>query len=516
MSVVVPTFKSVSRADFNPGLRQGQRYRHHYGDYRLECRSTLLRQQLWHSHSSRLGQLSTQRADQVGAARFFNNPRVTPAELIYRCTQLDAPALAGKHLLAIIDSSNINVSLADNGRHELVAHLGCSDAKGTKPGYLFTPTILLDSELGTTLGVADVVIGYRPPAAATDAKQNRRLRGQRSKQLDYWDKEDSVWAHAVSNTMHQLQGVDTSVTFVADRGADIFELYEHLAQWPTANFVVRLKHNRQVTTPVDDQVHRIATLMASLVAVDERPIKVRALNHRSKTRGKERQRRRGRTGRLQLRYVKVNLQAPANSNGKVDSQRAIQLTVVDVVERLETVPIGEKPIHWCLLTTQEVVSVEQAWAVVDNYRKRWTIEQNFRLLKVDGLDLECSQLQQPEALQKLAIMQITNTLRAQRLVQLRDGEFELPIEEVFDEAERVVLDQLASYVPGKTALSANPHPRDRAAYGIWLVARFGGWTGYASQRPPGYKRIERGLARFDLLVAHYRATQPPSQDVCTP
>jgi len=50
-------------------------------------------------------------------------------------------------------------------------------------------------------------------------------------------------------------------------------------------------------------------------------------------------------------------------------------------------PAGRLRGSWWLLTNLEVKTVEDAWGVVEAYRKRWQVEEFFRLLKA-GLGVE--------------------------------------------------------------------------------------------------------------------------------
>ena len=52
----------------------------------------------------------------------------------------------------------------------------------------------------------------------------------------------------------------------------------------------------------------------------------------------------------------------------------------------------------------------------------------------------------------------------------------------------------------KTELQKNHQPTNTLAWAAWIIARLGGWSGYASHKPPGPITIHKGLAKFQLLV----------------
>ncbi|MFV8282890.1 hypothetical protein ACNKXS_15380, partial [Christiangramia marina] len=60
--------------------------------------------------------------------------------------------------------------------------------------------------------------------------------------------------------------------------------------------------------------------------------------------------------------------------GSHAQQASVALSVVEIRERPETVPPGEEPVHWILLTTHNVQDVEQALQIVAWYKQRWQIE----------------------------------------------------------------------------------------------------------------------------------------------
>ena len=61
----------------------------------------------------------------------------------------------------------------------------------------------------------------------------------------------------------------------------------------------------------------------------------------------------------------------------------------------------------------------------------------------------------------------------------------LPAMRVFSPSQIAVLDALTKRLEGRTDKQKNPHPKHTLAWAAWHIARLGGWTGYASERPPG-------------------------------
>ncbi|GAB3382241.1 hypothetical protein GCM10027514_22150 [Azotobacter armeniacus] len=49
---------------------------------------------------------------------------------------------------------------------------------------------------------------------------------------------------------------------------------------------------------------------------------------------------------------------------------------------------------------------------------------------------------------------------------------------------------------GRTTRQKNPHPPGSLAWASWIIARLGGWKGYASERKPGPVILFHGLQTF--------------------
>lgn len=176
-------------------------------------------------------------------------------------------------------------------------------------------------------------------------------------------------------------------------------------------------------------------------------------------------------------------------------------------------PPGQQPIHWRLLTTHEVVCLEQALQVLKWYCWRWRIEQLFATLKQAGLNLEATQLESVKAIERLTVLALSVALHILQLVEGRDNP-DLPASLAFTDEQQQCLSQLAPSLQGRTRKQQNPYLPSSLPWATWLIARLGGWSGYRSQRPPGMPTLIHGLRQFDSLFLGWKLAH--TLLVCTP
>ena len=175
------------------------------------------------------------------------------------------------------------------------------------------------------------------------------------------------------------------------------------------------------------------------------------------------------------------------------------VSVIEAREQASSVPAGEQPIVWRLMTTHEVLDLSMALTVISWYVCRWLIETFFASLKGSGLLLERSELEDGMALQRLTLLALPTALRVMQLQVGREDEVSLA-GRVFSEAELSVVVKVMGKFEGKTVALKNPFLELSLAWVTWLIARLGGWMGYASQRPAGVLTLTRGLRRFEGMV----------------
>ena len=122
-------------------------------------------------------------------------------------------------------------------------------------------------------------------------------------------------------------------------------------------------------------------------------------------------------------------------------------------------------------------------------------------MKTQGLQIEDSQLETADRLMKLVAIAAKAAAIVIQLVQARNGGEVLPAGFAFSPEEIEVLDAINKDLQGKTELQKNPHRKKTLPWAAWAIAKLGGWSGYASHKPPGPITFHNGLARFQALAA---------------
>jgi len=170
----------------------------------------------------------------------------------------------------------------------------------------------------------------------------------------------------------------------------------------------------------------------------------------------------------------------------------------------------EAPVHWRLLTTHRTERLEDALRYIDWYRQCWMIEQLFRTLKKQGLDVGSSQVETGEGLTKLACLALQAAVPTRQLTQVGDGGNSAQAADVFNPDEVELLQRLQPTLEGKTEKQRNPHDPGSLAQAARVVARPGGW-GYASEAKPGPITLLHDLKRLAAICHGWTSAK---KDVC--
>lgn len=385
-------------------------------------------------HGMRVRRLGGDRAGEIRLTRLLRNPNVTPAEMVATAAQRLGARCAGRHVLAIQDTT----VLKSEGGGGLYLHV----------------CLALDADDGAILGLADATILQRDKGR----KDVRRTLPIAEKESQRWLNSANAAAKACANARE--------VTVIADRESDIYAAFA--LRPPGAHMVVRAAQDRAL----DDGGLLFGQLDAQREA-GHLEIDLPAKPGRS-----------ARQARLAVRFMRVEIKRPAN---RVNKELPTSLTLYAVDVREVNPPAGEK-IHWRLLTTYDIADSRAAFNIADLYRRRWAIEQLFRTMKTQGFDVEGLRIEDDTPRCNLAMAALIAAVTVQQLVHARDGDPEKsplrPITDAFDEEDQPLLEALCAKLEGKTDRQKNHHPKGSLAYASWVCARLGGWTGYYGKPGP--------------------------------
>ena len=424
-----------------------------------------------------LRKLAGTRAKEVQFGRWLANDKVTAKELITRACARTGVAAAGRHILAIQDTTELNHQ-AHAGR---VSGLG-TVGNGTDVGMFLHPLLAIDAIDGSCLGLAHVHHWCRTGKAAPNYQKQ-----------PIEEKESYRWLD-VAEAGKKCLSEAAMTTIVADRESDIYEEWARLPDERT-HLLTRACRDRNLATG------------GKLYAwIDAQPVQGTYCFEAPARPGK----RSAHRAQMTVRFGRVTLKRPAACSDKT-APAQIELQVVEVKELPESVIGNETPIHWRLLTTHRITCVNDALQCVDWYRQRWHIEQLFRTLKKQGLNVESSQVETGEGLAKLACLAIQAAVRTMQLTLAREGSGTAQAVTVFDTEEIAVLQRIRPTLEGRTEKQKNPHDPDSLAHAAWIIARLGGWKGYACEAKPGPITMLRGLQRFEAICHGWKLAR---KDVC--
>jgi hypothetical protein len=405
-------------------------------------------------------------AGEKAFARFLRNKRVTEAELIAEARVHLLAQVSGRRVLAIQDTSEINFSQHTRSK----ASFG-TGGNGVDPALLIHPVLVVDADDGAVLGILDVQLWARNSPVAQDPDRTTD------------DKESRRWLVGTQAAAELRKAGAISVTVICDREGDLFPAFARRP--PEVELLIRAQTDRVLA----DGGH-LFSYLDSLPIADRLILDVPAVPGRA-----------ARKAKMVVRFGSVRIARPRRNvdPGLPDS---VVLYAVDVREI--DAPAGCEPIHWRLLSSAPVDTLEAAYELIARYRCRWNIEQLFRTMKRQGLGIEESQIETESVLRKVAIVALRAAVMCMQLVHARAGADERAATAAFEVEDIDVLEAIAPTVDGRTERLRNPFAPRSLAWAAWIIARLGGWHGARNAKPPGPITMHRGLQCFWAIAHGFR------------
>lgn len=438
-----------------------------FGDKRLDERCEQVYGAMVDKKSVVLHQCISNRAAMIGAYRFMNNHHVRYEQV--REWLAGNWSCEGKRLICIQDTSEANFSSHSGALSIQDPDLGPL-TKSTEAGFFMHPSLCLDLADGFPLGFSDLLL-YNRRWGQPDKHQRHY------QQLALEQKESYRWLGCAQNSQQKLAGA-AYVLFVFDREADIYELFHRLPD-EQSDVLVRLTHDRLLYQGTD-QTRKMSDLLGQCQATRV------SLQVRKSGQRKERQ------AELEVKYTRLLVASPKNGIGE---KTFAQVSVIEAVEKPSSVPKGEEPICWRLVTSRRVETLEQAVQCLYYYSLRWRIEELFAMVKSQGMKLEDSRLESGKALKVTAALALQSALQIVQIKEGRERE-DKAASLAFTSEELAFIKVLCKKLEGKTEKQQNPYAVGTIAYACWVISRLGGWKGLNSQGKAGIKTIAWGLEAF--------------------
>jgi len=387
------------------------------------------------------------RAGEMRIWRFLHNPKVKIAEMLSTALARTCAQVAGRHVLAIQDTSALRV-----------------DEKGV--GLSFHPVIAVEASQGTVLGLVDNFFLMRQGGEKATRKQR-----------DFADKDSRRWLSGAESASALAEAGAACVTVIEDREGDIYECFA----FKPANV------QKLVRAAQDRRLADASLLFSKADTWDEAGkmgVEIPAAPGRK-----------ARNAELSVSFGKVEIMRPNSRKASGGLPKTIEVTLV-IGRELNPAP-SEEPALWFLLTTHRVNDIADARRMISFYRLRWTIEQLFRTMKTKGFDVEALRQEEDGPLEKLVTAILIAAVKVMQLVAEREGKANRPLTDLLDPGDQPTLERLCQSLEGKTDKQKNPHPKASLAYAAWVFARLGGWTGYYGK--PGPVLMLRGLTQFHAI-----------------
>ena len=450
-----------------------------FNDKRLECRGEQLLRSLFRAGSGSIQSISQTRAEQKGYYRLLRNEKVQEEFLIDEMVGRCGRSIRDKVVLAIQDTTEINLSKHRN-RIKYDESLGPINDNFDGIGFKVHPSLVIDAHSCYPYGYGAIDIWTRH-------HEKEALSEYEHRRLNVSEKETRVWLQSNNETYKNLSEAK-AVVIVQDREGDFYEQFATAPQDGKFYFLIRSNHNRVLEEGIKlwDYIDNQPVIGSYQTKISSQK-KGKPAKHREAT--------------IEVKIGKIRLKKPQKKDASVPSSSV----VLTVIEAKEVNTNGEESVLWRLYTTWPVETFEDACQVIEWYSCRWFIEEVFKALKKECFDIEASELESGWAVRKLTIMMLDTIIKVfQMSIAYSMEEGEMPdTETMFDQKEIECLEKINQQVQGNTQKLSNPFNKTKLAWAFWILARIGGWKGYASQRKAGTATLIKGLNKFYVLYRGY-------------
>lgn len=418
-----------------------------------------------HAGKSIVGSCAGDTAKVEGAYRFIRNERVD-AQAIGESGFVATVEQCQKHetILALEDSTTLSYKHAVR---EQLGHLsGTRDSKNK--GFWVHNVLALSAHTEQTIGLLEQSYWIRDPKQY-GCSRDRKKRA-------YTEKESFKWENASRRIAQRLGDKMADVISVCDREADIYD-YLYYKQNHSQRFIVRASHNRGVANDYEGLFEQ--AVHAPVLGYYEVNIPQKGG-------------RKARTAKMELKACAVEMTSPQRLSNTPERIHA-NLVVAQEVDSDE-----QQPLRWLLLSSEAIDSYKQARQITRYYELRWRVEDFHKVWKSGGTDVEELRLQQPDHIERMAVIM---AFVAVKLLQLR----ELFDQSRLKESAKIPCDHLLETYEWQTLWLTDKQCALPAQVpsGVWAyhaIGRLGGWIDSKRTGVVGWAALWQGWYRLQDRV----------------
>jgi len=452
------------------------------GDKRLTDRLITITDQFASSTQSPINKACEGWGDTKAAYRFFQNDNINYIDIVKHHSLLTTKRADSEEVvLAIQDTTYFNYTShpKTTGLGLLSRFTGKHKKDILTLGLYMHTTLALNTD-GVPLGLLNQKISSREVRSEESIELKRRSHGTT---LPIEEKESVRWLDSMKATASLFSGKNKKVVTIADREADIYDLFVAAEELST-HYLIRAARNRRINKTAihsENSGELLWDFMSRQIIEGEIEVDVPCKGKTPK-----------RKAACSIKCGKINVLPPRSYKGVKPKSGSLTLYVVQVVE--SSPPEGSEKIEWVLYTNIPVNSYGDAIEKIKWYCLRWRIEVYFKVIK-SGFNVESCRLQSADRLIRyLAVVSIV----AWRVYWLTLASRTPPsanVSEFLNEHEWKVL--FVKYNPlNKIPQSAPPIKKLIA----W-VAQLGGFLARKGDGDPGVVYMWRGLEKLSDMVA---------------
>lgn len=412
-------------------------------------------------------------AETKATYRLFDNDKMSP-EAIIMSHRLQTIERIKEHKI-VLDLQD--TTTLDYTHHPNVQGMGlCTTSENVK-GVLVHSSLAVTTQ-GRPLGLLYEKFWTRDP-------EERGKRHQR-KDLPIEAKESFKWLEALEHSLKDIPS-DIMVVTVCDREADIYDFF-YKAISEGKHLLIRATRDRKLS---GEDKYLLSEVESSPIAGETVVNIPRDTKHKLKPR----------EARLSVQFCPVTINPPKH---RKSDKTLTNLNLYAILVKEVNPPAGIDPMHWLLLTTLPVITIEEAVEKVGWYTQRWKIERYHLTLK-SGCKVEELQLETLERLQNaLAVYSIIAWRILSITYEARETP-DSPCTVVLKDHEWKALCCMANKVP------VPPKTPPTLKEAVLLIAKLGGFLARKRDGEPGVIVLWRGMSRLNDIAQFYLITHPIPQ-----